>query len=370
MMGVTKKGYFRRHAKSSAAIFSLAIHGIVLVAAVSFVAVKVVIKDDQLFEPKPVQRPRVQLQKLQLPVTVMKKKIPPPKLRQRLVTPKQIKPNQLIMPEVTGVSGGTGFLDGGGGLGGDDFQSFNVSFFGVKGNGRRLVFIIEYSNGMQYKEREPVMRREASRVIKELPEGVEFAVIFFCGPAWSATTNLRDELDKWVVTRGDYPSYRPRDWDSIMSQIHYMKASRSSKATVIRAIQETPLMGGGTIHDHPLFMALSMDPLPNTIFLMAVGNYKSSRGINALRDMVRQLKEQGREVPQIHTVCFPVLDNSLLEQMAELTNGEYRVIRPEEYIAKHERIPNRLKGIKSDFNIYRVIEQVGPEDYPLEYQLE
>ena len=366
MKGAKKKGYFGRHAKSSAAMVSLIIHAVVLVAAISFVAVKVAIKEDVIFEPKPVQRPRVQLQKLRLPVE-MKKKVPPPKLRQRLVTQKKIKPTQLMMPEVTGVSGGTGFLDGDGGLGGFDFKGLKVSFFGVHGGGQRLVFIIDFSGSMAG-EKENIMRREASRVIEELPDGVEFAVIFFAGPAWSATSGLEKEEGKWVRTgKGNHQVY-PVSWSSLQ-RIRYKTASRSTKRAVIDAIQKTPLSNGtGTVYDTALFMALNMKPQPSTIFFMTDGQCPPERGINSFRKMLDQLKALGRDIPQVHTIGFGIRGNNQLEEMARLTNGECRFISPDEYIQRYGPNPEGMERIKPD-NSFK-FQQGNDKDYTVEFELD
>ena len=366
MKGVRKKGYFGRHAKSSAAMVSLIIHAVVLVAAISFVAVRVAVKEDVIFEPKPVQRPRVQLQKLRLPVE-MKKKVPPPKLRQRLVTQTKIKPTQLVMPEVTGVSGGTGFLDGDGGLGGFDFKGLKVSFFGVQGGGNRLVFIIDYSWSMRGVGKEDIMRREAARVIEELPSNVEFAVILFNGPAWPADQDLSSSAGKWVWTNGDFNSHRPRDWNDL-PQVRFKRASNSAKRAMIRRIEETPLMGG-TVYDNPLFMALRMDPMPDTIFFMTDGGCDPKRGIIALREMIRQLQEAGKKIPQIHTVGFGIDKNSQLEEMARLTNGECRFIQPSQYIAKYGPNTKRMKEVEADPSVEEMIRPVGADEYPVSFRL-
>ena len=58
-----KKGFFGSHAKSSALVVSFIVHAILIVVAVSFVAVKIIIKDDAGFEAKAVNRPKAPLKK-------------------------------------------------------------------------------------------------------------------------------------------------------------------------------------------------------------------------------------------------------------------------------------------------------------------
>ncbi|MBT8042485.1 MAG: hypothetical protein KJN98_04890, partial [Pontiella sp.] len=105
-----KKRFFAKHAKSSAMVISLAIHGILILVAISFVAVTVIQKKDQSFEYKQVKRPKQPLKKLKVPVKVKRSK-PKPKLRQRVVV-KNLRRNTPVfqMPEVRGFTGGVGAM--------------------------------------------------------------------------------------------------------------------------------------------------------------------------------------------------------------------------------------------------------------------
>lgn len=138
MMDKSKKtGFFNKHAKSSAAVATLVIHAVLLLVAISLVAVNVIIKDDQTFEQVKVKRPRMKLKKLTVPVTMKKKKVKPPKLRKRIVVKKEIKTVELKMPEMTGIKGGSGYLDGGGGLGSLGFGGIDL-FGASRASGNEL----------------------------------------------------------------------------------------------------------------------------------------------------------------------------------------------------------------------------------------
>ena len=135
---MSNKRYFANHAKSSAALVSLAIHAVLILVAVSFVAVKVIQKEDKVFEAKPVHRPRMKMKKLQVPVNLKKKKIQQPRLPKNIVAIPKTKSLDIKMPEMTGIKGGTGYLDGGGGLGGLGF-GLDIDLFGSnKGSGNEL----------------------------------------------------------------------------------------------------------------------------------------------------------------------------------------------------------------------------------------
>jgi hypothetical protein len=155
-MSEKKKRYFANHAKSSAAMISLGIHAVLLVIAVSFVAVTVITKEDQVFEAKPVNRPKMQLKKLQAPIKMEKKRKQAPKLRKRIVVQPRVNQNMpdIKMPEITGIKGGIGSgvgdgLGGGGGLG---FSMPEINIFGVKGKGEKIFIILDSSNSMMVDE--------------------------------------------------------------------------------------------------------------------------------------------------------------------------------------------------------------------------
>lgn len=135
---------------------SLAIHALLIVIAISFVAVKVITKEEQNFQVKEVKRPKVPLKKLQAPINMEKKRKPKPKLRKRLVVKPRL--NQKIpdikMPEITGVKGGigSGAGDGLGGGGGVGFSMPEINIFGVKSKGEKIFIILDSSNSMMVDE--------------------------------------------------------------------------------------------------------------------------------------------------------------------------------------------------------------------------
>jgi hypothetical protein len=155
-MADRNKSFFAKHAKSSAAFVSLGIHAVLIVIALSFVAVTVIQKNDQKFEAKPLNRPKMALKKLQVPVNIKKKKMQKPKLRKRIVV--QPKMNQTMpdikMPEISGVKGGIGSAGGGGlgGAGGVGFSMPEIELFGIKGKGEKIFIILDSTPWIMYDE--------------------------------------------------------------------------------------------------------------------------------------------------------------------------------------------------------------------------
>ena len=144
-----KKRFFASHAKSSALMVSLVLHAVIIVAALTFVAVTVVIKSEQTFEVKEVKRPRMKLRKLQVPVKEQKK-TQAPKLRKTIVSKPRLKNMDIKMPEIVGVKGGAGYGRSGG-LGGLGFD-FEMDLFGGNKRGFGNEFVGRFYDLKQTKD--------------------------------------------------------------------------------------------------------------------------------------------------------------------------------------------------------------------------
>ena len=344
-------------------VVSLAIHAVLIIVAIFFIAVKVIVQEDPTFEVKKIKRPKMPLKKIQVPVDVKNRK-PKPRLRKRIVTTKTF--TDIQMPEITGVAGGLGNM-GGDGLGGLGFD-LDFSFFGTrgKGDGRHVVFVIDYSASMKG-EKEKIMRREAARVIGELPKTTKFGVIFFAGPAWPAGSKLERTASDWVKTGNDASSFRPKDWDDL-SRMKYKTASTSVCSSMVDIIESTPLVFG-TVYDCPLYMALSMDPIPDVIFFITDGHCDPQRGIVPFRKMLDQLKAAGKKVPKVNTIGFGISGSSQLKEIAQLTEGESNFLTAADYIRKYGAVETKPHTMKPRFNTNK-IRSVTAEEYPVEFTLQ
>lgn len=139
------KGLFSSHSKSSALVASLVLHALLLVAALSFVAVTVVIKPRQEFVSRQVDRPKMPPKKLQVPVKI-KKQQRKPKLRQRIVVKSKIQNMpEIKMPEIHGIKGGLGNIgDAGlGGAGGIGFSMPEIKLFGIRSKGEKVLLVLD-----------------------------------------------------------------------------------------------------------------------------------------------------------------------------------------------------------------------------------
>jgi hypothetical protein len=186
MQKTTGKGFFGSHAKSSALVASLVVHAILIVVAVSFVAVKIIIKDDAGFEAKTAKRPKAPLRKLQVPVKVKPKRAP--KIRRQIVVKRQVnrKMPTIKMPEIKGVKGGLGSAGSGTGygIGGVGFSLPEINIFGVKSKGEKVYILLDASAEMMYDEMGGIeayrlIKEELIRIVDALPSTVLFNVVVF-----------------------------------------------------------------------------------------------------------------------------------------------------------------------------------------------
>jgi hypothetical protein len=183
-----KKRFFSSHSKSSALVVSLVVHAVLVVVALSFVAVTVVQKQEKKFEAKPVNRPNMRLKKLQVPVNIKKKKVRKPKLRRRIV----VKPNinrstpEIKMPEISGVKGGIGSAGSErlGGKGGIGFTMPEIEVFGIKSSGEKVFIILDASPQMMYDEMGgiaayTIIKQELVNILGGLPPTTLFNIAVY-----------------------------------------------------------------------------------------------------------------------------------------------------------------------------------------------
>ncbi|MDF7799546.1 hypothetical protein P4C99_08720 [Pontiellaceae bacterium B1224] len=170
-------------------LVSIGIHAVLIIVALSFVAVTVITKEDQVFEAKPVNRPKMQRRKLQAPINIEKKRTQKPKLRKRIVVQPKLNKTMpdIKMPEMTGVKGGIGAAgDGMGGSGGVGFSMPEMNLFGVKSRGEKVFIILDSSAYMMQDNMGgiaaySIIKSELIRILEGLNPTVLFNVAVYGG---------------------------------------------------------------------------------------------------------------------------------------------------------------------------------------------
>lgn len=226
-----------------------------------------------------------------------------------------------------------------------------VSFFGSKTRARRVVFVVDFSASMIIGEREKLMRQELAKSVKNLPESVEYALIFFSGPAWyagqkvSAAEKLGKHVGNTVIDRNNryvwYEGWDEQDRKLTPKQTanyhfsqgpdrlppgKYKRASGINLRNSLEAIKTTPLMFG-TDWRWPLMMAMNMKP--DVIYFMTDGEFGVPRGVTK-KEMINNLLSYNSKQSnaQINTICMQVLTaRGELEQLSDGSDGEFTLIK-------------------------------------------
>lgn len=210
--GKKRKPFFARYAKSSAALISLGLHAVLILVALSYVAVTVIKKEESRFTYTHVERPEIKPKQVTLPKKAIKQKLRP-KLRKNLVA-KNVRREvpDLVMPEVVGMIGGMGSM-GGEGVGSFGFEMPEIDFFGAKASGEKVVFVVHFGpatiggeGGTPFTRMTGyTIRKRLEDMVEKLPAYSLFNVVAYWGGdtvAMSPEILLANDANKQMV----------RDW--------------------------------------------------------------------------------------------------------------------------------------------------------------
>lgn len=227
-----------------------------------------------------------------------------------------------------------------------------VSFFGAKSISKKVVFVVDYSASMGG-AKDKLMRKELAKSIEALPNGVQYQLILFSGPAWyagqktSKSAKYKDghvahivkdgreefvwyegwDKDKRHGGNGRSALYHYSEGDKIgdLPKGEYITATRTKIRKTLEHVKETPL-SFGTDWRWPLMMAIAMEP--DTIYFMTDGAFGTGKGVSK-KDMIDDLLSLNRRgsKAKINTICMMVLQaRNELEQLAEGSRGEFTLV--------------------------------------------
>lgn len=203
-----------------------------------------------------------------------------------------------------GFGAGDGDGDGGGGS----------SFFGTPRQGRRVVYVVDYSESMLSDSvgggtRMDALKKELIRSINSLGGGMNFNVIFFSQTAWTIETEGPGEANKGWNGLNETPA------------VPWFPATERTKAVFNERIQSTGT-GLGTVWYSPLKMALSMKPPPDTIYLLSDGEPSD------LTDVLNRIDGMNPTGVPIDTFAMeePGAEARAMLEMAQETGGRFTMI--------------------------------------------
>lgn len=203
-----------------------------------------------------------------------------------------------------GFGSGDGDGDGGGGS----------SFFGTPRSGRRVIYVVDYSESMRSDAssggtRLDTLKKELIRSVGSLKPSMNFNVIFFSHTAWTMST--------------DGPDHANNGWNGLNETppVAWHQATDHIKGVFKKTI-ETMGTGRGTVWYSPLKMALSMSPPPDIIYLLSDGEPSD------LDDVLMRIDEMNPTGVPIDTFAMeePGTEARAMLDMANETGGRFTMI--------------------------------------------
>lgn len=197
---------------------------------------------------------------------------------------------------------------------GDGSGGGGASFFGSYRKGKRVVYVVDFSGSMGSTAEKggtfaQALKKELTKSIEGLGNGMSFSVIFFSSRAWT------------IATEG--PDYVGNGWNGLGNRppVNWYPANENIKAQVIKKVNEMPV-DGGTSWYPGLKMAMSMNPPPSIVYLLSDGEPRD--GETVLFDM-KEINPRG--IP-IDTIAFelPGTPAAMLMEIAQVTGGRFSMV--------------------------------------------
>ena len=215
-----------------------------------------------------------------------------------------------------------GFASGWGGGSGTGFGSGGGSSFSLMGekiSGERICFVIDYSASMGG-QRIKLLKEELNKTIEKLPNGTEYQMIFFAGPAWIAGSNVNSNKGgatiKYEGKEFKWEGKGAHNWWQVgrKQPVEWLKQSSSVRKKSLEAIQNTGLVWG-TSWTAPVEMALDMKPKPELVVFLTDG---ASGG-----DSFEKAQKLGRtaRAKRIKVNTIALMEPKARDAMAELARA-------------------------------------------------
>lgn len=210
-------------------------------------------------------------------------------------------------------------------------QGGGSSFFGQTSNAERIAYVIDYSASMKAEDRDEIMRDELVESLQAMQNGMQIGMVFFAGPAWVAGNDVKmmKGRKEAVVTSEDGEKFKwetkggAHGWqhDGIKQRVPWWTIDDREVKRLQKIVKKTPLVWG-TIWDHPIHLALDMEPAPQTIYFMTDGS--ASGSAKWAQDVGERAKEMG-----VIINCVALKQpraKADLRTIAEMTGGQLTMV--------------------------------------------
>jgi hypothetical protein len=215
----TKRRFFTKHAKSSAMLISLGIHAVIVLVALTFVAIRIIIPDDPGFVVKQTTRPKMPPRIIKPPVQIEQNRKHAVKPLEYIETNSKRPSVEIQMPEIIGTLANFGSLNVQVGLTENiGIIMPEIKFFKFRKKSEKVVFVVlagpastTGSDGYQSPKSRMcfnTLRSRLNDMVAKLPEYTLFNATFFMAQITTpfstnmllATEENKAQLADWAST--------------------------------------------------------------------------------------------------------------------------------------------------------------------------
>lgn len=216
---------------------------------------------------------------------------------------------------------GGGGLSGAGAMGRAGGMA-RINFFGMKAEGRRIAFLVDYSGSMEGEFRRE-MEEELERSLKGLPNGTQMLIIPWAGGAWLYNEVATEIEGKWVK-KGGFDDFAVKAGQKL-AHPEWVAVNSDNIRKLMRGIQAQKSWSGGTDWRSPFRYAMEANPPPDTIFFMTDGQIGDTK--RTFDDIDVALKKSPK-VPKVFAlwIANKTFKADPLKTLAEKYQGEFRVV--------------------------------------------
>lgn len=327
---------------------SVLIHALLLLIGLYVVVFQSSPKEEVAFIPPERQRPNLEPRELEMKVRVnqLTKRSSRPRLQPRMMVN---APSELSLPEIKqnpdrvkqsmkrnfstmGTAGFGSGIGGGYGTGFGGGMGIGVNFMGSSSTGSRFAFVIDYSKSMSQLQQR-VVKSELYTALEAIGDRGLATVLFFSGPVWRPDQDEKELRPHWnQVSMHEFHLKEGQEGPDPQ----WFYADAHNLAAMERMIYETKTTGG-TDWYNPIKFVLEMDPPPDVIFFMTDGRTSQ----NSITKTIEMIEELPKGSVIINTVALGVKekDKAPLEQIAEMTKGEFKSYNDAELQEQEKTLP-------------------------------
>ncbi|WP_411827394.1 vWA domain-containing protein [Luteolibacter sp. AS25] len=262
---------------------------------------------------------------------VQKKPTAPASSQVKVIATNSASAVSIPVPDVAIETEALDFGDGAdfGGGWGDDISMDSgggATFFQQEVKAERVAYVIDYSLSMKQLGRNDLMRKELAKSIGGMGPGTKYQLIFFAGPAWVASDEMKlDPSGKHIAQLKD-ESGKTIKIDKAKTyakrKIPWRDATSTNIKESLEKIKDTPLLLG-TYWATPLEMAMEMDPKPQVIFFMTDGLTGGDMN-KMVRDLAAKAKRSGIAINTV-SLIEPKADE-FMAGLAFPTGGQFTLV--------------------------------------------